>query len=390
MEAFEVVLAKYAPLLDSMPEPLDPTMTPPLIDLPVLEDLCKCAVAVLSNGKALISLPEPILIVGDVHGNIADLIRILRIFPDYSSSLTLLFLGDYVDRGVHSVAVITLLLALLCKYPSQVFLLRGNHEFSHINRVYGFYDEVIFLYHSESLWSLFQKVFAYLPLAATVSSKLFCVHGGLSPDLRTLDQIAQLPLPIVDYFSNPMIADLVWSDPNDTIATFENNHRGSGVLFGTTAVRQFLADAGLRALVRAHQCVVDGCMLFAQNCGVTVFSSSEYSRIQPNRAGVVRLPGNGRVELLSLPAAGKNEIIRMTMGFGNGVGLRRMLVRPAPAMQREAGQGGQPVKPRIPERGSGRRRSKAPAKAPSQQSRVTLGKIPAIPSDENAEAQANA
>jgi diadenosine tetraphosphatase ApaH/serine/threonine PP2A family protein phosphatase len=351
-------------------------------------DLLKTSLTVLASGKALIEVPAPTVIIGDLHGNIHDLIRILRSFPGSCTSESLLFLGDYVDRGPHSVPVITLLLALLCKHPTRVFLLRGNHEFSHINRIYGFYEEVMSLYQMEDVWTEFQTVFSYFPLAAVVDSKLFCVHGGLSPELTSLEQLAQLALPIVDYFDDPMLSDLVWSDPDESVPHFADNHRGSGVLFGTAAVREFLTDIGVRAMVRAHQCV-DGCVMFAQNCGVTVFSSSEYSRMSHNRAGVVRVAGTGRIELLTLQADPAAEMDKLAFGFWKGLGVKRLFIRNDSPMQREATPAAQPVKPKVVDRFGSR---KSPVVAPKKCQRIgrpSLGKLPAIPIDENLEVHAN-
>jgi diadenosine tetraphosphatase ApaH/serine/threonine PP2A family protein phosphatase len=266
----------------------------------------------------------PCTIVGDIHGSIQDLIHILRKFPSYSDSACLLFLGDYVDRGPRSIDVIVLLLALVCCHPSRVFLLRGNHEFSHINRLYGFYDEIRTTYRSPELWDAFNTLFGFLPLAAVVGDTAFCVHGGLSPGLLSVDQLAGIELPIANYESDPMIADLVWSDPHDVVGGFATNHRGSGVLFGTDAVKAFLGAAGLRFLVRAHQCVADGFLAFAQNAGMTLFSSSEYCRLQHNKCGVLAMRGKGTVELFSLGDDWATARPKVKMAVNQGIGLRRI------------------------------------------------------------------
>jgi diadenosine tetraphosphatase ApaH/serine/threonine PP2A family protein phosphatase len=207
----------------------------------------------------------------------------------------------------------------MLRSPARTFALRGNHEFSHVNRVYGFFEEVAVRY-SATLWSEFQAVFAQLPLAAVVASSVFCVHGGLSPELAELEDIASVPLPLHDYFDSYLVSDLVWSDPSDSVADFADNPRGSGVVFGTAAVRQFLADNGLKLLVRAHQCVVGGFEMFADNCGLTLFSSSDYCREEPNRCGVACVWPKGRVELFSIAA---DHCTRDVMVLGPKMGLKR-------------------------------------------------------------------
>ena len=103
-------------------------------------------------------------------------------FPPESNYL---FLGDYVDRAKQSIEVITLVLCFKIKYPETFFLLRGNHECASLNRIYGFYDECKRRY-SVKLWRIFADCFNCMPVAALVEDKIFCTHGGLSPDLGTV------------------------------------------------------------------------------------------------------------------------------------------------------------------------------------------------------------
>jgi serine/threonine-protein phosphatase 2A catalytic subunit len=94
-----------------------------------------------------------------------------------------LFLGDYVDRGNNSLECFAYILALKAKYRSRVTILRGNHESCEINKIYGFYDECFKKYGDERVWKLFTDIFMCLPLAALVESRIFCLHGGLSPGI---------------------------------------------------------------------------------------------------------------------------------------------------------------------------------------------------------------
>jgi hypothetical protein len=100
-----------------------------------------------------------------------------------------LWLGDYVDRGAHSVEVITLLCLLKIKYPTQMHMIRGNHETRAITQNYGFYMECQTKYGNTFVWEYFTDVFDYFPIAAIIDNKVFAVHGGLSPLIESVDQV---------------------------------------------------------------------------------------------------------------------------------------------------------------------------------------------------------
>lgn len=95
--------------------------------------ICQAAREVFLNQPTLIELSPPVKIVGDVHGQYSDLIRLFEMcgFPPAANYL---FLGDYVDRGKQSLETILLLLCYKIKYPENFFLLRGNHECANVTR----------------------------------------------------------------------------------------------------------------------------------------------------------------------------------------------------------------------------------------------------------------
>jgi len=128
----------------------------------------------------------------------------LRLFEygGYPPKANYLFLGDYVDRGKQSIETICLLMAFKIKWPENFFLLRGNHESEIVNRLYGFYDECKFIIikggrrrYNIKLFKLFTVMFNWMPVSAIIDSKIFCLHGGLSPDMNTYDQILKLSRP---------------------------------------------------------------------------------------------------------------------------------------------------------------------------------------------------
>ena len=196
-----------------------------------------------------------------------------------------LFLGDYVDRGKQSIEVAVMILAYKVKYPENFFCIRGNHECASINRIYGFYDECKRRY-SIKLWKTFTDCFNCLPCAALIDDKVLCVHGGLSPELTTLDQISRIHRP-TDVPDTGLLCDIIWSDPDPDINGWGENDRGVSFTFGADVVRQFLRKHELDLLVRAHQVVEDGYEFFAGRELVTLFSAPNYCGQFDNAAAMM-------------------------------------------------------------------------------------------------------
>lgn len=265
--------------------------------------LCEEATQVLKKNPNVLKLHTDIYIVGDLHGNIRDLIRILR-QTGTPPTHTILFLGDFVDRGDFSIEVISLLLALMVNYSDNVFLLRGNHEFPEVNCQYGFQQSINETYPSSDLWYKFQHVFSWLSLAALVDDHTLCVHGGLSKYLNSVEDIDQIIRPVFSA-SDELISDLVWSDPSMDEVEYGPSDRGNGCHYGVTAVEKFLAYNKLLRIIRAHQCVTTGYHEFAEGKVITVFSSSNYCDRDYNLSCYIFIKHDGEILPFSFQPLGK-------------------------------------------------------------------------------------
>jgi protein phosphatase len=252
--------------------------------------------------SSLLDLDPPIYIVGDLHGNLFDLLRILiHIGPLPGAHV--LFLGDYVDRGEYSIEVVVLLFALVLRYPEAVFMIRGNHEFHEINGRYGFRRDLADAFPNDAtcLFQAFNACFDWLPFSALVGGDILCVHGGISPSITALNDLRDMARP-VSSCNDTCIADLVWSDPTEDSPGFLQSNRGRGVTFGVEAVAGFICRLSLRHIVRAHQCVADGVETFAKGIVYTVFSCSDYCDGTQNACGLLYVNVNGEIEQMSMPS----------------------------------------------------------------------------------------
>ncbi|OQR81000.1 serine/threonine-protein phosphatase PP2A [Thraustotheca clavata] len=253
---------------------------------PEVMELCAKAKEILAKESNVHPVGCPVTICGDIHGQFYDLIELFRIggqCPDTNY----LFMGDYVDRGYYSLETVTLLLALKVRYPTRVTILRGNHESRQVTQVYGFYDECLRKFGTAAVWMTFMDLFDYLPMTALVDNKIFCMHGGLSPSLETLDHARA-----VDRFQEvphegPM-CDLVWSDPDER-SGWGISARGAGYTFGADITEQFTRANGLSFVARAHQLVMEGYQWMHSRGVVTIFSAPNYCYRVGNQAALMEV-----------------------------------------------------------------------------------------------------
>ena len=250
-----------------------------------LFQLCEKAKAFLMEENNVQLEHAPVIVCGNIHGQFYDLQELFRIGGSIPEQ-NYIFMGDYVNKGYNSVETFEMLLALKVKYPQCITLLRGNHESRQITQVYGFYDECVRKYGNANPWKYCTDVFDYLNIAAVVENKILCVHGGLSPEIKTLDQIRVIDRK-VEISHEGAFCDLMWSDPED-IETWSLNPRGAGWIFGSRVTEEFNHINGLDLICRSHQLVQEGYEYwFPKKNVVTVWSAPNYCYRCGNPAAIL-------------------------------------------------------------------------------------------------------
>uniref|UniRef100_V9L448 Serine/threonine-protein phosphatase n=1 Tax=Callorhinchus milii TaxID=7868 RepID=V9L448_CALMI len=283
-----------------------------------IRGLCLKSREIFLSQPILLELEAPLKICGDIHGQYYDLLRLFE-YGGFPPDSNYLFLGDYVDRGKQSLETICLLLAYKIQFPENFFLLRGNHECASINRIYGFYDECKRRYNIK-LWKTFTDCFNCLPIAAIVDEKIFCCHGGLSPDLQSMEQMRRIMRP-TDVPDQGLLCDLLWSDPDKDAQGWGENDRGVSFTFGAEVVAKFLHKHDLDLICRAHQVVEDGYEFFAKRQLVTLFSAPNYCGEFDNAGAMMSVDETLMCSFQILKPADKNK--KSYGQFGNyGAGNR--------------------------------------------------------------------
>ncbi|GBE61066.1 serine threonine- phosphatase PP-X isozyme 2 [Babesia ovata] len=226
---------------------------------------------------------------GDIHGQFYDFNELLTV-GKHIPETNYLFLGDFVDRGYYSVETFLLLLCFKVRYPDRITLIRGNHESRNITQVYGFYDECIRKYGNVNVWNYCTEIFDYFSIGALVDNRYFCIHGGLSPSVSTIDEIRYLDRKQEVPHEGAM-CDLMWSDP-ESMDGWGASPRGAGFLFGGDVVRQFCHQNKVETIARAHQLVMEGYKWWFNKMLVTVWSAPNYCYRCGNIASIMEIDDN--------------------------------------------------------------------------------------------------
>jgi serine/threonine-protein phosphatase 2B catalytic subunit len=260
------------------------------------------AAAILRKEPNLMRLNDPITVCGDIHGQFYDLLKLLEIGGDPKDQ-QYLFLGDYVDRGCFGCEVVLYLFAFKIKHPDSFFLLRGNHECRHLTAYFNSKQETKYKY-SMAVYDAMMNAFDCLPLACILNGRFLCVHGGLSPEIKKVEEINSIHRIREPPSSGPM-CDLLWSDPmeddqesgNDDALYVHNDLRGCSYVFSYAATCQFLVANHLLSVIRAHEAQDEGYRLYKKSSTgfpavICIFSAPNYCDTYDNKAAIIRFQNN--------------------------------------------------------------------------------------------------
>ncbi|EDO16109.1 hypothetical protein Kpol_1001p21 [Vanderwaltozyma polyspora DSM 70294] len=263
------------------------------------------AVQCLSAEPNLLHVPAPVTVCGDIHGQYYDLLKLFEVGGDPKDT-PYLFLGDYVDRGSFSFECLIYLYSLKLNFNDHFWLLRGNHECKHLTSYFTFKNECLHKYNLE-IFEACCKSFNCLPLAALMNEQYFCVHGGISPELQTLEDVNRINR-FKEIPSRGLMCDLLWADPtedydddsqeNTQDIYVPNKVRGCSHAFTYRASCEFLKKTGLLSIIRAHEAQDAGYRMYkaTKSLGfpslLTLFSAPNYLDTYKNKAAILKYENN--------------------------------------------------------------------------------------------------
>ena len=249
----------------------------------------------------IVKMADPVIVVGDIHGQFYDLMKILNKGGDPSQQ-KYVFLGDYVDRGAFSIECVLMLMAIKITCKTTVVMLRGNHECRQLTSFFNFKQECDVKYDLD-IYDRVMEAFDSLPLACVINDRFLAVHGGISPDIVVMNSTLKL-----NRYKEPprdgAICDFLWSDPCDkdkdaiSIDWIPNKTRGCSFIFGAKAATPFLNKNNYLTIVRGHEAQLEGYKMSIWNPKVefpsviTVFSAPNYCDVYHNRGAFIKFVNN--------------------------------------------------------------------------------------------------
>lgn len=246
----------------------------------------------------LVEVERPAVVVGDLHGDCESLEASLNmLYNECSECRSIVFLGDYVDRGPNGTCVLSRLTDLYMENSVRVALIRGNHETRLISSYYGFLDELKAKYPNgwNEVYNASLELFRHLPYAVVISGRILGLHGGLPSDVSSLSDLARLKKGLIDVdpSRNPREFQILWNDPADGVLGFAPGRRGRGsFLFGPDITTRFLRKNKLSMIIRGHTPQINGYAYYHDGKILSVFTSKFYE----TRTSVALIHKNGKVE----------------------------------------------------------------------------------------------
>ena len=302
-------------------------LTLPVVSQSILTALCDNVSKIFLTEPSVLEISQTkLVVVGNLHGHLLDLFRIMNRFG-VPPETKYLFLGDFVNEGEFSTEVVTILFALKHLYRDSVFLIRGNHEFSMQCQRDGFSAEICSMYGNNTIANAFMHAFACLPLAAVVNSRFFCAHSGIpSPD--TLDSINAIKRPLYE-IDDSLVRSLLLAVPARPGA----GSRPTSPVFGQKALIEFLDRHHFDAMIRSHDFAESGFEEQFDGKLISLFSASTYHGVPVNKACAIQLKEGDTRDIFSYPAS---NVLRKSAGvrITNQMARLSQTTTPPPVDQR--------------------------------------------------------
>ena len=254
------------------------------------------AVDILKEETLLLELnfndfDNEILVIGDIHGNLKSLQRLIEIIERVNPKFVI-FLGDIVDRGSHQLECLILILALKIQQADKYFLIKGNHESLEINQYYGFYQDFINRFKEQRKFEDVLALYKVLPFCALVNRSVLCLHGGIPEDKDILTKVKGIKtqnLALVSKNLTISLKQIMWNDPKSNLNGFSDSFRGIDIKnFGEDVFNDFMRENKLKYLIRSHELFPEGYKWFFNKRLLSIFSSANYRGKNPASYAVIK------------------------------------------------------------------------------------------------------